>query len=355
MPFDRPLRIAFVACNRNVRRFTDDASFIYRCQNLASALCERGHVATLTHVTRLNPAAALDVAVFHRPRYTFAFRAMAALLRRRGVQLVADVDDLIFDDDLARFSPGVVNDLVPLADTKALYRSHRRALRMFRTITVSTVPLREEAERCFPGARVLQLPNAVHHRWRCVPEDGGRPPGPPRITYFPGTRSHDRDFATITAPLNRVLAQHPEVELHITGPLEHRLDARAGQVHHHPKVPFEDLHPKVRAGTVNLAPLESTPFTRCKSALKVLEAGYWGIPTLCSPLPDAERFRNAGAIMVDSPERWCAELERLLGDRGYYDCVTHDLRARVLERADVDRVADEFLRLAACESGGRHA
>ncbi len=349
MANDRPLRIALVGCSRNAQRFREDASFIYRCDNLAAALRDLGHRVVLTHLNRLNPLAPLDAVMFHRPRYTFVFRAAVSLLRRRDVLLMADVDDLIFDEALAHFSPGVLNGLVPLADTQAQYASHRRALAAFEAISVSTAPLAEEARRCFPGARILRLPNAVHHHWRQVEEHDGVPPARPRLTYFPGTRSHDRDFATIADPLSRALARHPHLELHVTGPLRFELHARPGQVQHHAKVPFHELHPRVRAGMVNLAPLEATPFTRCKSALKVMEAGYWGIPTISAPLPDAERFENAGAIVPACPERWSEEIERLVTDEVYYGRLTQGLRARVLEHADVYDVAKTLLRFVACE------
>jgi hypothetical protein len=61
-----------------------------------------------------------------------------------------------------------------------------------------------------------------------------------------------------------------------------------------PRVPFSDYVNHLKLGWVNLAPLEITPSNHCKSALKVLEAGYWGIPSVYSPYPDVERFVDAG-------------------------------------------------------------
>ena len=33
-----------------------------------------------------------------------------------------------------------------------------------------------------------------------------------------------------------------------------------------------------------------------------MEASCWGIPTICSPNADNERFVNAGALIADTPE-----------------------------------------------------
>jgi hypothetical protein len=339
------MRIAFVACNRSPDRFMEDPSFLYRCENLAAALRARGHETMLTHITRLRPWESLDVAVFHRPRMTLRLCALLAILRRRGVRLVADVDDLIFDEQLAEFSPGVLNELVTLESIRTLFASHRRALAEFETITVSTAPLAEEAAARFP-ARITCLPNAVHHTWRAA-TDGITDPieRAPVVTYLPGTRSHDRDFATITPAMTRLLARHARLGLHITGRLEFDVPARPCQLRFQPRVHFDELYPIVRAGWLNTAPLEPTPFTRCKSALKVIEAGFWGIPTVCSPLPDAERFIGAGAMPAETEEQWYHHIEHLLLDPDRYVSLTRDLRAHVIARADVHAVAEDFLGL----------
>ncbi|HEX7035943.1 MAG TPA: glycosyltransferase [Pseudomonadales bacterium] len=341
----------FVACNRNRHRYLEDPSFLYRCGNLAGALDKLGHEAELAHVTRFNPLKAADLVVFHRPRFTVPFRAVMAVLQRRRVPVAADVDDLVFDPSLAGCSPGVLNGLVPIGDISSLFLSHRRALEQFSEITVSTRALEQEVLRCLPRARTHWLPNAVHHSWLDLPEPSAEPVEQrPVITYLPGTRSHDRDFALVAPVLQALLADYPELRLQITGPLTFDLRARPGQVQHFERLPFDQLHPQVQRGWLNLAPLEATPFTRCKSAIKVIEAGYWGVPTLCSPLPDAQRFVGAGAVVAATAQNWHDHIERLLIDGGYRRKLTHGLREKVLARADVFAVAQSLLQLCRRES-----
>ena len=91
--------------------------------------------------------------------------------------------------------------------------------------------------------------------------------------------------------------------------MDFQLDLPATQVLRATKVPFA-VYPQQFAGAwVNLAPLEDTPFNASKSALKVLEAGYWGLPTLCSPTPDYARFADAGALLASDPDAWLHWLE----------------------------------------------
>jgi glycosyltransferase involved in cell wall biosynthesis len=337
------LRIAFVACNKNAARFAEDASFIYRCANMAHALKVQGHTVWMGHVSKLPWRGRWDVVVFHRPRAGWRLTALVTWLRRERARTVADVDDLVFYPNLARYSPGVANNLVSLKTTVQQFSAHQRALASVDRITVSTPPLIAYALAHFKQAKVAVIPNAVHWSWREFPAYK-KPERPGRlIGYFPGTRSHDRDFAQVAPVLQSVLAQCPDVRLSVTGPLDFELDARPGQVERHDKMPFDRFHENVQRCDVNLAPLEASPFTACKSALKVIEAGYWNIPTVCSPLPDAQRFVGAGACMANTPAEFEAQLLRLLRDDAWYAEQTDGLRERVLALADVNAVAQQWL------------
>ena len=366
--------IALLASARVPKGYLRDPAFIYRCENLGHALRAAGYRVDLAHPWNWRVPATLGSALFHRPRQSFRLWRLVRRLRAMGAKLIADVDDLVFDERLARYSPAVRNKRRPLWWQQRLFREHHAAIKWFDHITVSTDVLREHAHRCFPGKPVTVLPNSVHWHWRrepnlteaVSPELGGTPlPSSPAshaelvgkaldgqvqggsqgakiITYLPGTRSHDRDFALIAEPLTRFLRTHPEVHLRVTGPVEFRLDVPPAQLEHGEKVPFAAYAEKFRGVWVNLAPLEDTPFNACKSALKAIEAGYWGIPTICSPNPDYARFAEAGALVAHDAAAWFARLERLL-DVDEYLRVTRDLRAKTLQLADVHLQADRFV------------
>jgi glycosyltransferase involved in cell wall biosynthesis len=168
-------------------------------------------------------------------------------------------------------------------------------------------------------------------------------PRPKILTYLAGTRSHDRDFRVILPVLEEVLSRHTEVRLHVTGPISVNIRARAGQVVIRDRVDFSVYHKCVSEGRVNLAPLEESRFNRCKSALKVIEAGFFGIPTVCSDFPDARRFIGAGAHIASSQSDWMAALERLLFDEGAYRSETEALRERVLGLADPECMAKRWM------------
>lgn len=334
--------IDFIATNRRSDLFLHDPSFRYRCENLALALQDKGWKTRLMHVRRLASGNTGRLALFHRPTASPRLSWLLWRLRRRGVTLLADYDDLVFDPEFAEYSPAVLNGILPLATVRRAFAAAYRVLDTFDVITVSTQPLREHVQALLPEKRVAVVPNAVHHGWLATAMPEHDATGHKLITYFPGTRSHDRDFRLIVPVLEQMLARQPRLRLHITGQLHCTLRAAPGQLVLRERVAFADYAARVQRGWLNLAPLEDTPFNRCKSALKVIEAGFWGIPTLCSPMPDMLRMRAAGARPAEDMAAWQDALEQLL-DPDVYRSETARLRERVLALADPALMADAFL------------
>jgi hypothetical protein len=341
----RPLAIAFLACNKNADRFREDASYAYRCDNLAHELAALGHRVVCSHISRC-PDQAFDWVVLHRPQLArfsgWHTRWTLRRLRARGAGLIADLDDLIFRPELAGLSPGVLNDLVGLGQTRARFAAHRAALQQVDAISVSTQPLADELADLQLAVPVLILPNSVHHSWRGLPAPSAAATAPV-IRYLPGTRSHDRDILQASEGLAEVLRAHPQVRLRVTGPLTLPSGLPMGQVDQQPRLPFADYAQAIAGAAVNIAPLEPTRFNQGKSALKVLEAGFWDVPTVCSPWPDAQRFDQAGAVFAHHAGEWATQLTQLLFNPAVQRAVTQGLRGRVLALADGQAQARRWL------------
>ncbi len=342
IPEKKVLHIAFAACNKNAGRYQQDPAYIYRCENLAHALESAGHQVWLGHSRHLSWNAPWDVVVFHRPRANWWTRALVVWLQRRGVMCVADFDDLVFDPSLAKFSPGVVNGLVPLPDTQMQFSQHHRALMWFDVLTVSTERLAQRAKANTQNALVYVVPNAVHWSWRSKPlhcEDRYSS----AVAYMPGTRSHDQDFAWLSPALERTLKAHLHVSLQITGPLKHSLQDWGARVHQQDKKPFAEFDQIFKGVGLNLAPLVSSPFNDCKSAIKVVEAAWWGIPTVFNHLPDAFRLMGAGGFKANTQADFEWILNDWARDPATFAPEPKALRQAILSHADIDQVAAKWL------------
>lgn len=326
----QPLRIAFLAGNKNPALFQNDASYRYRCENLAIMLREQGHEVTLCHYRHFKPKNTYyDIIVFHRPSDNWHFRRALARCRKTGAQLMADVDDLIIHPKWAPFSPGVLNNLISLKKIEIQYKKNFLALSQFNKFSASTAPLAETLSQIFNG-KVQIIPNAPHQLWKNISSIDSQSEQP-LLTYFPGTASHDRDFASIQEPLKDFLSDHPQVALSITGIMSSTTGIRPSQLKLQGKQPFDIYASKVSESWVNLSPLEATPFNECKSALKTIEAAFWGKPTISSPNPDSLRYESCGAIIAKDNDDWFNQLNSLMSPKIYNDHVL-DLtdRANVL-------------------------
>lgn len=338
------LRIGFFACNKNPARFLEDASFIYRCQNPALALSDAGHQVTLAHISHLQRGQHFDLAVIHRPRSHWRFAWWLKRLHKQSNRLIADIDDLILHEDYAHSSPAVLNGILTEAQVRKEFRANQRALSHFDRFSVSTQPLAEHIAQHFPGAQRLWQPNCPHLSWQAFNQTENIV-GPKRLTYFPGTRSHERDFQQVESVISEFLDKNREIHLEITGHLQTGIKVRPEQLIRIEKQPFANYVQRVQQSLVNLSPLEPTVFNACKSALKVIEAGYWNTPTLSSPTADAERFSGSAALICKEPEDWLNHLNSLKTPE-FYEQRTRNLRDRTLEESDIRQVAQNLVQCA---------
>lgn len=340
----KKLRFAFVAFSNSKDKFVADPSFIYRCENLALALRAEGHHADLLHYSNLTSSEHYDLVFFHRPKRRFGLSYLLHRLHRNGTVTIADFDDLVFDPAVAYLSPGVLNSLVTLKKTEQMFRSHATALKKFNLISVSTIPLANAVSRQAPHAKVIVMPNTVHYSWysaitKTLPVEHWN------LTYFPGTRSHDRDFAMIRQPLEQFLDEHPSIKLHITGVLDYELRCRPQQLVQHDKQKFSKYHKFVAQSWVNLAPLEATLFNQHKSAIKAIEAAYWHAPTLASPIPDMHRLQGCGAVLADDLNSWYQQLTKL-AEPEFYISQTQGLRERLLAHSRIEHQTSQLIKAA---------
>lgn len=311
------MTISLVSFSAKPELFLDDPSFRYRCDNLAHALKGLGISCRLEHIDSFTVTADLSHVIFHRPRYSTRFRRLVRQLDGRGVTVIADFDDLVFDPAYLEFSPAVLNNVQPRRNIKRRFLSHFEALQHVRNVTVSTNELGRFARSTFPDIKTCVLQNYTHYDW---PHTVTQPNTNKRkvLTYFPGTRSHDRDFWQIEDLIAYFLSKNADVQLLVIGPLTSQLlRTRSPQIRHLAKLPFTDYVQAARNSWVNLLPLEPTPFNQCKSAIKIIEAGCYNTPTISSPLSDAVRFCDTAASIAIDQQQWLQQLESFL-DPAFY-------------------------------------
>lgn len=251
-----------------------------------------------------------------RPCVTAKMERTLRSLRVAGVRLIADYDDLLFAGNVSGL-PASVARAGGGSEATQLAR-YAAGLDAFDHFVVSTRSLATQLRQRRPGAPISVVPNGLSRVWvgqgrTLYPRF--RVGDPLVVRYFSGSPSHDRDFASILPALNAFLAEYPQVALEIVGPLTLPFGALpAGRVSRRPRVGYEQLAESLAATWVNLAPLAPTEFNDSKSAIKFLESGAFGCPTLASANDDLLRHQELGAhaILCKTEHDWYRELTNML-------------------------------------------
>lgn len=291
-----------------------------------------------------------DVVVVFRAGLDAHFHEIRRLCSARGIPLVYDTDDLIFDPDLAAGGKIALFDVLGEEERTAWRNritAYREALALADHATVSTEPLAAAARSICKSVSVLPnvLGPAMWERASAANQIQPRAvDGEARLIFASGTPTHHRDFKVAAEALARILAKNPGASLTILGELDlarfPELSPFAHRIEKRPRVPFPNLFAELARADINLCPLEpDNPFCEAKSAIRCLAASALGLPSIVSPTPplrEAVENGQAGLVACGSME-WESALERLIADSHFRRETGRKAKALALELSDLSR------------------
>jgi glycosyltransferase involved in cell wall biosynthesis/SAM-dependent methyltransferase len=289
-----------------------------------------------------------DVLVVWRAAWDERIAGAIDLARRAGVRVVFDVDDLMFEPELARTSviDGIRTQQLTEEQVAHHYARVRSTMLSADMATVPTEELAIEARRRL-GLPALVLPNGYdEHAYRrsrlAMRRHRQKSDSAVRIGYAGGSRTHQRDFAVAADAIAQVLRARPQTQLVLfrdadrTTPyldieefpafrgLENRIEWRN-------LVPLSRLPDEIARFDINIAPLEvGNPFCEAKSELKFFEAALVDVPTIASPTGPFRRAIRDGVtgFLAADTARWFEVAIALVDEP--------DLRYRVARAAHRD-------------------
>ncbi len=282
-----------------------------------------------------------DLLILHRAAYSPLVADLIELAHLRGIPVVFETDDLVFE-------PALI-DSIAFLDTLSVEAANRfrqdlhgqaKIFAHSDFVLVTTDYLAQAAarhgkpvfvQRNACSAAMIQTAEAAHQSRQSAARDSS---APIVIGYFSGTGSHNRDFLVATPALLEIMARYPQVWLHVSGhlDLDSRFYAFRERIRRAPFVAWQELSHLVAQVDINLAPLElDNPFCQAKSEIKYSEAALVGVPTIASP---TEAFTYAiesgvnGLLAADDAE-WLAALTQLVEDEAERTRLGEAARQRV--------------------------
>lgn len=303
----------------------------YRTEHVAEELNLHGFRASVT--VQDNPflhsyAEEFSVFVFHRTVFTHPISTFLESIKKREKTIIFETDDLVYDPKYLELMDYYRN--INVLEKKLYANGLGGEIVTDSYVTVATTTTEYLAEKLRErGKTVFIVPNRLSRQdvaWANAAYGTCKKrvrDGFVRLAYFSGTPSHNKDFATITRPLAKILETHPETRLLVVGPLdieEGTLDAYQDQIERVSFVSREKLFDIIAHVDINLAPLEiGNPFCESKSELKFFEAGIVRVPTVAAATDTFKRviLDTIDGMVAANEDEWLTKLERLITDATY--------------------------------------
>ena len=284
----------------------------HRCYHYADALLALGHTAAVVPLDRVNDKVlkGFDHAVFHRPTYSKRFDCAFNSCVKASVCTHADYDDLIFDSDVAKYSPLYIEGTRSIGKVENQFRLNMKAANYFDNFISSTQFLADRLRQLFPHARLTVLHNSLPRLFTC-PSVNRLPGDIPTIGYFPGSNGHGEDFKLVQPALLKVLSDS-NARLLIVGRLNHRYYSGVPDVHSVPFSTYNNYLSLLASVDLSIAPLVDNVFSQSKSAVKLIESVAVGTPIVATANQDVIDHSNSMSTAVYDKSQWQQCLSKAL-------------------------------------------
>lgn len=251
-------------------------------------------------------------------------------LRAEGIRVIIDVDD---DLELLSSRHPSWEILQSLENHDA--RVVRMACKHADVVVCSTPQIKD---RLAPDNGIVVRNRLPASHFGCLPDEEFMALNPytydPHIAWPVSIGTHPDDGQETSYALTRL--GHP---VRVVGPHHERGKSIFGvEPIFDGEVSFDNWMPRVMTVHTGIAPLNSTPFSLAKSALKPLELAVAGVPFVRSRTPEFELL-DAG-LGAGNKKEWYYQLKRLMSD----DSLRKDEADRNYEIAQANRYDDDEIR-----------
>jgi glycosyltransferase involved in cell wall biosynthesis len=303
----------------------------------------------------------VDVLVIARVRYSRTVGDLIARARIRGIRVLFDCDDLVFDVRYTHLVSATLDqDTASDEHWQAWFAMVGRLQATAALCDGGITTNRQLADRMedVVDGPVMVVQNFLNRRQQDLSERlltrkierRFRSDAVACVGYFSGTPTHNRDFEVAMPALLRLLESDQGVSLRIVGFMGafRELDRFGARVQRLALQDWLNLQIKVAEVDVNIVPLQANPFTFCKSELKYFEAAVVGTFTCATPTPPfaAAIEDRVDGRLVDGLGWYQAISEsiELIRDSDLYSTMARRAADRVVKRYGWDQQADAIVR-----------
>lgn len=265
-----------------------------------------------------DPATSPPIDLLHMHQWVAEDLSPIRRLQEHGIAVVWDTDDDVLHAPRSRELRRVVGG------RRQVRRFHELSLEVARTVDLVTTTNETLAE-VFRDAGAERVAVIGNHLDRVEPRLPRRKHVGVLVGIVAGVE-HAPDVKALK--LSQVLRelQREHEHLHVVA-IGVDLGLKERYVHT-PKVPFDQLLPRIREFDIGLAPLADSPFSRSRSDVKLKEYASMGVPWLASPVGPYAAIdpAAAGGQLVDDAD-WLDALDALIADPQHRAALAEQARA----------------------------
>lgn len=161
-------------------------------------------------------------------------------------------------------------------------------------------------------------------------------------------KTHERDFRIfheVVEHFDDTLLQR--VKILLIGSKNQKTSALPDFVHQTDFMPWHQLWVVLRDLDLNMVILEDNLLNQCKSELKLIEAGYFGVPSICSPVGIFGDlvYKNEIGLLAANPKEWVEQIKHLIRQSDLRKKLGGSARKFVLENYDLKDRGTDYLEL----------
>lgn len=276
--------------------------------------------------------------------------------KERGVCIVFDIDDYIFDENVILSIRHIAQNPKKLSDMQKHARRLSLIASMSDVIITSTYYLAKRARQKF-GKPCFVIPNVIKNS---ISKDASelinkrktRKTKHIRLGYFSGTKSHEEDFKQIENVIYGLMKDREDIEFLVCGELiTDKFKEFGSRFIKIPLQNYKKMHEYLSTVHVNLAPLELVNiFVHGKSELKIFDAAIYEIPTLASRSDSYSSviFHGTNGLLCDIEQDWRESIEYLLNNPNEIYRLGLNAKNTISSRYQENNVEIEYRQLLTC-------
>lgn len=234
-------------------------------------------------------------------------------IKANGSKLYIELDDALFNVHPSNPASTVWKPNSPSWNTL------KRAIDLCDKLILSTEQLQEMYQKdsvVFWNALDVDMPiySPENNRRHQLPKDK-------TIVGWAGSTSHIDSLRLMIKPIRKLVMQRDDVIFALCSNPEFLgyFDLPKEKCQYVKHKPFEEFPPVMSLFDISIATVRNDVFNSGKSELKVLEAGIWGVPSVCSYVAPYKRFAknsDGGCLLVyeNDVNEWVKTLTKLIDE-----------------------------------------